>query len=76
MHTDICKQCTLKRYKVGKFRALSAGDATAHHGWLVHAAPPNESKKDRRALTISYVAAHAPRLGVRATLLHRALIEP
>lgn len=31
----------------------------------MHSAPPNESKQDRRALTISYVATHARRLGVK-----------
>jgi hypothetical protein len=37
----------------------------AHHGWLVHSAPPNESKQDRKALTISFVATAARRLGVK-----------
>ena len=52
-------------YEIAKFEPMSAGDATAHHGWLLHSAPPNESNLDRKALTISFVATHARRLGVK-----------
>ena len=69
-HTlDGMKELDTRGYKVAKFSPLSAGDATAHHGWLVHAAPPNESQMDRKALTVSYVAAHARRLGTKGTRL-------
>ena len=69
-HTiDGMKELDARGYKVAKFSPLSAGDATAHHGWLVHAAPPNESRKDRKAMTVSYVAAHARRLGTKGTRL-------
>eukprot|EP00960_Hanusia_phi_P064791 765915-Hanusia_phi.AAC.1 len=30
------------------------GDATVHHGWLLHSAPPNLSEDTRIAFTISY----------------------
>ena len=58
------KELDARGYTVAKFAPLSAGDATAHHGWLIHAAPPNVSKRRRKALTVSFVAAHARRLGV------------
>lgn len=57
----------LRQYEVAAFRPLAPGDATAHAGWLLHAAPPNVSDQDRRALTVSYVVTHAPRLGIRGT---------
>ena len=59
------KKLDSRGYKVAKFDPIAAGDATAHHGWLVHSAPPNESDQDRKALTVSFVATHAPRLGVK-----------
>jgi ectoine hydroxylase-related dioxygenase (phytanoyl-CoA dioxygenase family) len=33
---------------------LSAGDATWHYGWTLHAAPGNESDKMREAMTVIY----------------------
>ena len=38
-------------------RALQ--DSTWHHGWVFHAAPPNDGPRDRLALAISYVSAAA-----------------
>lgn len=61
------KNLDTRGYTVAKFAPLSAGDATAHDGWLIHAAPPNESKHHRKALTVSFVEAHARRLGVEGT---------
>jgi len=52
-------------YEVTDHTPLKPGDSTAHHGWLLHTAPPNTSGKDRKALAISYVAAGAKRLAAR-----------
>lgn len=43
---------------------LDRGDCTAHHGWLLHRAPPQRSrrastKSNRRAITFSYIDAEA-----------------
>uniref|UniRef100_A0A7S2SR24 Fe2OG dioxygenase domain-containing protein n=1 Tax=Rhizochromulina marina TaxID=1034831 RepID=A0A7S2SR24_9STRA len=36
--------------------ALDPGDATWHHGWVLHSSPPNDSPDRRLALTVSFVA--------------------
>jgi hypothetical protein len=48
------------RYSEESHGALALGDATAHHGWTLHASPavPAESR-GRMALTISYVSTSA-----------------
>ncbi|EKX36951.1 hypothetical protein GUITHDRAFT_78557, partial [Guillardia theta CCMP2712] len=42
-------------YPVASHAPLAPGDATAHHGWVLHAAPPNLSEDTRIAFTIAYV---------------------
>ena len=61
------KDLDARGYKTNKFAPLAKGDATAHNGWLIHTAPPNTSKRDRKALGVAFVAAHARRLGVKDT---------
>ena len=61
------KDLDARGYKTNKFTPLAKGDASAHHGWLVHTAPPNFSKQDRKALGVAFVDAHARRLGVKDT---------
>ena len=53
-----------REYDVDMHLPLAPGDATFHHGWLFHAAPPNDGKRDRLALAISYVSAAAHVLDV------------
>jgi ectoine hydroxylase-related dioxygenase (phytanoyl-CoA dioxygenase family) len=36
--------------------ALAAGDATFHHGWILHAAPPNPTGHLRAVMTVIYYA--------------------
>ena len=48
-----------REYDVDVHLPLAPGDATWHHGWLFHAAPPNDGRHDRLALAISYVSASA-----------------
>ncbi len=33
---------------------LNVGDATVHHGWVLHGAPPNLTESNREALVIAY----------------------
>ena len=42
--------------------ALTFGDATWHHGWLLHSAAPNLQRTPRRALAASFFADGARRL--------------
>ncbi len=37
-------------------KAMSAGDATFHSGWVLHAASPNTTDKRREAMTVIYFA--------------------
>lgn len=39
---------------------LAKGDVTAHNGWTLHCANPNEGSGDRWAVAISYVDGRAP----------------
>uniref|UniRef100_A0A7S4UHM6 Uncharacterized protein n=1 Tax=Guillardia theta TaxID=55529 RepID=A0A7S4UHM6_GUITH len=49
-------------YPVASHAPLAPGDATAHHGWVLHAAPPNLSEDTRIAFTIAYVKTGAKRI--------------
>lgn len=42
--------------------ALRAGDATWHHGWVLHSASPNMGDVPRRAVAVSFYADGASRL--------------
>ena len=44
---------------------MDVGDAAWHHGWLLHAAPPNGRRQMRRALAACYFADGARRLKSR-----------
>mmetsp|Transcript_33321 Transcript_33321/g.43964 ORF Transcript_33321/g.43964 Transcript_33321/m.43964 type:complete len:396 (-) Transcript_33321:198-1385(-) len=44
------------RYDVTCPGHLNIGDATWHHGWLLHSAPENGTPFKRQAITISYIA--------------------
>jgi len=50
------------RYLLADNGAYQLGDCSVHHGWCLHAAPPNESKETRWALSLSYIADGAPLL--------------
>ena len=52
-------------YDIVDHTPLYSGDCTAHHGWVLHSAPANESGRDRKAIAFSYVAAGAKRLPVK-----------
>ncbi len=45
-----------KGYPLAGGKAMSAGDATFHSGWVLHAASPNTTGVMREAMTIIYVA--------------------
>jgi len=51
------RQLALDRrgYVVQSHAPLAAGDATFHHGWCLHAAPPNLSSQTRKAFAVTYV---------------------
>lgn len=49
-------------YAIRHGGALQAGDATWHHGWLLHSAPTNDESAARRAIAISFFADGARRL--------------
>jgi len=49
-----------RSYPCASHAPLRPGDATAHHGWTLHSAPPNFSGRTRRAFALSYVADDAP----------------
>ena len=61
-----------RRYPAACAAPLARGDATWHHGWLLHAAPPNFSGRPRRALAVSYVADGARLLGRRGVRMRPA----
>ena len=44
------------RYDEVHHGALAAGDATWHHGWILHSAAPNDTDQDREALAVTYIA--------------------
>jgi ectoine hydroxylase-related dioxygenase (phytanoyl-CoA dioxygenase family) len=48
--------------------AFEIGDATWHHGWTLHCAPPNDLAGERMAFTASYFADGATRLPAGARL--------
>lgn len=52
-------------YAIVDHSPLSPGDCTAHHGWLLHSAPPNESEIDRKAIAVSFIGVGAKRLPVK-----------
>ena len=54
------------RYLLADNGAYQLGDCSVHHGWCLHAAPPNESSETRWALSLSYVADGAPILPINA----------
>jgi len=51
-----------ERYIVTDHGEMAIGDASWHHGWTLHAAPPNLTKSTRLALSLSFVADGAPLL--------------
>ena len=52
-------------YEEGSAGALALGDASWHHGWTLHCAPPNALATPRRALAASFFVDGAPRLETR-----------
>lgn len=60
----------LARYPVIEDHApLALGDATFHHGWVLHGSPPNRLPEPRIALSLAYTAADARTLGEDALFL-------
>jgi len=49
-------------YPIRQGGALRMGDATWHHGWVLHSAGPNELLAPRRAIAVSFFADGARRL--------------
>ena len=49
-------------YGEGSCGAMALGDASWHHGWTLHCAPPNGLPKPRRALAASFFLDGATRL--------------
>lgn len=47
------------RYALDEHAPLAPGDATWHHGWTLHCAPPNGLRAHRLAYALSYVDARA-----------------
>lgn len=45
-----------RTYPLVSHAPLSPGDATFHHGWAIHGAPPNFSGRTRKAFAITYIA--------------------
>eukprot|EP00802_Teleaulax_amphioxeia_P022285 Tamp_22717.p1 GENE.Tamp_22717~~Tamp_22717.p1 ORF type:complete len:182 (+),score=5.12 Tamp_22717:494-1039(+) len=45
-----------RTYPLVSHAPLSPGDATMHHGWTIHGAPPNFSGRTRKAFAISYIS--------------------
>ncbi len=41
-------------YRLAPNVAMSAGDATLHHGWVLHSAPPNSSGRAREVMSVVY----------------------
>ncbi len=57
----------LARYPLIQDHApLALGDATFHHGWVLHGSPPNQTPEARVALSLAYTAADARTLGAGA----------
>ncbi|EKX45029.1 hypothetical protein GUITHDRAFT_58543, partial [Guillardia theta CCMP2712] len=48
-----------RRYPRACHAPLLPGDATFHHGWILHGAPPNFSGKTRKAFALTYIAEDA-----------------
>lgn len=46
-----------------RFAELEAGEASFHHGWTVHASPPNRSNDRRIGLNVQYLAPHNRTMG-------------
>lgn len=44
------------RYKLRSHAPHAPGDATWHHGWVLHTAPPNGADADRWALAVTFFA--------------------
>lgn len=55
-----------ERYVLADHGAYSLGDASVHHGWCLHSAPPNLGDSTRVALSLSFVADGAPTLPLGA----------
>lgn len=55
------------RYAEGACGAMRLGDASWHHGWTLHCAPPNALPEARRALAASFFLDGAPRLRASRT---------
>jgi hypothetical protein len=45
-----------RKYPIVSHAPLTPGDATLHHGWTIHGAPPNFSGRTRKAFAISFVS--------------------
>ena len=57
-----CGDVSGRGYDEASCGALAVGDATWHHGWTLHCAPPNERHDARRALAASFFLDGATRL--------------
>ena len=45
-----------RKYPLVSHAPLAPGDATFHHGWLIHGAPPNFSGRTRKAFAMTFIA--------------------
>jgi hypothetical protein len=45
-----------RKYPIVSHAPLAPGDATFHHGWLIHGAPPNFSGRTRKAFAMTFIA--------------------
>lgn len=63
-------EALFRRYPLLEDHApMALGDASFHHGWVLHGSPPNHTKEARVALSIAYTAADARTLGEEALFL-------
>lgn len=69
-HEADVDEVLLARYPhVDDHSPLALGDATFHHGWVLHGSPPNKMAEARVALSFAYTAADAKTLGEEALYL-------
>jgi len=45
-----------RSYPIVSHAPLAPGDATVHHGWTIHGAPPNFSGRTRKAFAITFIS--------------------
>lgn len=53
------------RYRLRSHAPHAPGDATWHHGWILHTAPPNGAQADRWAFAVTFFADGARTLNAR-----------